>query len=95
MKKRAGDNWKDIVEYVGPLPLEMNPSKRARSSQTDVVTGAPDSCPSDIDPASSSYVRPPVNPGLDIGGEHFLHAHNHACHKMSLNLGVINEMLKI
>eukprot|EP00268_Persea_americana_P003488 TRINITY_DN11055_c0_g1_i2.p1 TRINITY_DN11055_c0_g1~~TRINITY_DN11055_c0_g1_i2.p1 ORF type:complete len:171 (-),score=44.21 TRINITY_DN11055_c0_g1_i2:424-936(-) len=45
----------------------MNPSERARSSQTDVVTGAPDSCPSGIDLASSPYVDPPVNPGLHIG----------------------------
>ncbi|RWR75326.1 hypothetical protein CKAN_00370200 [Cinnamomum micranthum f. kanehirae] len=67
LKKVAGDKGKANEEYVGPLQSEMTPSKGARSSQTDVVTGAPESCPLGIDLASSLYVGPPVNPGLAVG----------------------------
>ena len=82
--------------------IEIQIMSQRAHSQTDVVNGAPESCPSDIEQRVSQAfltpVAPPepvlVNPGLDIGDEHFLHTY-HAHHKMSLNLRVINEMLKI
>ncbi|RWR75328.1 calmodulin-binding protein 60 B-like protein [Cinnamomum micranthum f. kanehirae] len=68
LKKVTGDKGKAIEENVGRQPSKMAPSKRAHSSQTHVVTGAPKSCPPGIDLVSLSDVGPPVNPGQDIRG---------------------------
>lgn len=85
--KKAYDNWIHVIEYDGRMLLNMKQSKIANSSRTKVMIEGPEDYPVSFDqqvslpclPSSVSSEQAFMNPGLAVGGEHFLHRCHICC----------------